>query len=245
MTKMVQEGLVYDADLDTSDLSTERQLVLERVGRDKLVLEVGAHTGYFTDRLRLQGCHVTAVEMDPAAAQKAAARADRIIVGDIEDDKVRAQLAEPFDVILYMHILEHLVDPWGVLRESRRMLKKGGSIIILIPNVAAWHVRKDLFFKGIFEYEDVGILDRTHLRFFTLNSARALVEEAGYRITFWTPTDICVPLERRIRHMPVIGTLSRVWSDWMTGRFPNLCSEILFFQAVPGDELTERPCRMY
>jgi len=235
MTKMVQEGLVYDADIEKSGLSAERRLVLERVGQDKSVLEVGAHTGYFSDRLRLQGCRVTAVEMDPAAAQRAAARADHVIVGDIEDNKVRAQLVESFDVILYMHILEHLIDPWRVLRESRGMLKPGGSIIILIPNVAAWRVRKRLFLNGVFEYEDVGILDRTHLRFFTLDSARALVEEAGYRITFWTPTDICVPLERRLRLTPVIGVLSRAWSDWMTRRFPNLCSEILLFQAVPVD----------
>lgn len=232
MTKMVQEGLVYDANIGKSGLSMERRLVLARVGRDKSVLEVGAHTGYFSDQLRLQGCRVTAVEMDPAAAQRAAARADCVIVGDIEDDQVRAQLVEPFDVILYMHILEHLIDPWRILRESHRMLKPGGSIIILIPNVAAWRIRKSLFVNGKFEYEDVGILDRTHLRFFTLESAKAMVEEAGYRITFWAPADICVPLERRIRLTPVIGKLSRAWSDWMTRRFPNLCAEIVLFQAV-------------
>jgi SAM-dependent methyltransferase len=235
MTKMVQEGLVYDADIEKSGLSAERRLTLERVGRDKSVLEVGAHTGYFSERLRLRGCRVTAVEMDPIAAQRAAEKADRVIVGDIEDDKVRAQLVEPFDVILYMHTLEHLVDPWKVLRESRSILRDGGSIITLIPNVAAWRIRKDLFFKGAFEYEDVGTLDRTHLRFFTLDSARALLEDTGYRIVFWKATDVCVPIERRLRLTPVIGALNRAWSDWMVRRFPNLCTEIVLFQAVPVD----------
>ena len=235
MTKIVQEGLVYDVDLDKSGLSVERRLVLERVGHGKSVLEVGAHTGYFSDRLRSRGCLVTAVEMDPAAAQRATARANHVIVGDIEDAQVREQLAGPFDVILYMHVLEHLVDPWRVLRESHSLLKAGGSLIILIPNVAAWRIRKSFFFGGSFEYEDVGILDRTHLRFFTLNSARALIEDTGYRITFWQPTDICVPLERRLRRTPVIGALSRGWSNWMVRRFPNLCSEIVLFEAMPTD----------
>ena len=148
MTKIVPVGLVYDVDLDKSGLSVERRLVLERVGHGKSVLEVGAHTGYFSDRLRSRGCLVTAVEMDPAAAQRATARANHVIVGDIEDAQVREQLAGPFDVILYMHVLEHLVDPWRVLRESHSLLKAGGSLIILIPNVAAWRIRKSFFSVG-------------------------------------------------------------------------------------------------
>lgn len=236
MMKMIQPGMVYDADLDKTQLSEERRLVLDRVGKNKAVLEVGAHTGYFSERLRHAGCSVTAVEMDPAAAEKAGTRADRVIVGDIEDPKVFGQISETFDVILFMHILEHLVDPWRVLRASQRLLKPGGSLIVLLPNVGAWRVRKALFFRGTFEYEDVGILDRTHLRFFTLTSGQALLRDSGYRVVYWSPTDICVPLERRLRLLPFVGGLSRVWAAWMTRRFPNLCSEILMYQAeLSGD----------
>lgn len=240
MTKMIQPGTVYDADLEKMGLSEERRLVLDRVGKNKAVLEVGAHTGYFSERLRLAGCRVTAIEMDPAAAEKSASRADRVIVGDIEDPKVFGQISETFDVILFMHILEHLVDPWRVLRESQRLLNPGGSLVVLLPNVGAWRVRKALFFQGSFEYEDVGILDRTHLRFFTLSSAQALLQDSGYRVICWSPIDICVPLERRLRLLPVVGGLSRVWAAWMAGRFPNLCSEILMFQAEISSRDIER-----
>jgi SAM-dependent methyltransferase len=237
MTKMIQPGMVYDPVLDESELSEERRLVLERVGKNKAVLEIGAHTGYFSERLRNAGCTVTAVEMDPVAAKKAESRVDRIIVGDIEDPKVFGQITETFEVILFMHVLEHFVDPWRMLRESRKLLRPGGTLIVLLPNVGAWCVRKALFFHGAFEYEDVGIMDRTHLRFFTMYSAQALLRDSGYRVVFWSPIDICVPLERRLRLLPVVGMFSRVWAAWMAGRFPNLCSEILLFQAeISGAE---------
>jgi O-antigen biosynthesis protein len=240
VNKIVQPGLVYDADIRKVGISEERRLVLEKVGRDKLVLEVGAHTGYFSELLRSQGCTVTAVEMDPAAALKCALKANHVITGDVESPLVRAQITGTFDVVLYMHILEHLVDPWQVLRNTRAWLRPGGSIVILIPNIAAWRPRKTLFFKGTFDYEDVGVLDRTHLRFFTLKSARELVESTGYRVVSWSPIDICVPLERRLRLTPLIRFLSRFWEKWMSRRYPNLCAEILLFQVEPADHPSHR-----
>ncbi len=227
------EPLAYHAEPGTTPMSVEKQAVLMRVPPGSRVLEVGAHTGFFSQALRERGCRVTALEVDPRAATRAAAHADRVVVGDVEDAAVRAKLGGPFDVVLLMHVLEHLVDPWGVLRAMRAHVERGGRTIVLLPNVACWRVRKALFLGGRFEYEDTGILDRTHLRFFTLDTARALLETSGYTIADWAPVDVCVPLERRLCALPIVRALAPRWHRVLARRHPNLCTEIALFTAVP------------
>ena len=231
-TKMLQRELLYDAEIGKAP-SYEKRLVMERVGFGKRVLEVGAHTGSFSWRLTKQGCRVTAVELNPRAAAQAESRAERIIVGDIEDEQVTRQISPPFDCILFMHVLEHMVDPWRVLRQANAWLEIGGSILVLLPNVACWRFRKELFFHGSFNYADTGLLDRTHLRFFTLYSSRELIEGSGYQILDWLPTDVCVPLHRRMSLIPGLKLLAGKWHKWMSRHYPNLCSEILLFEAIP------------
>ena len=86
-----------------------------------------------------------------------------------------------FDVIIFADILEHLCDPWATLRTFIPYLSNDGEIIVSIPNVANFVIRKQLLF-GKFEYKEFGILDNTHLRFFYLNSARDLILSAGLHI---------------------------------------------------------------
>ncbi|HXJ36085.1 MAG TPA: class I SAM-dependent methyltransferase [Candidatus Eisenbacteria bacterium] len=226
-------ALAYHAEPGLTPLSDEKTAVLARVPPGAHVLEVGAHTGYFSAQLRARGCTVTALEVDPRAAPHASRFADRVVVGDVEDPHVRAKLDGPFDVVLFMHVLEHLVDPWTTLGAMREMLAPGGLAIVLLPNVACWQVRKTLFFRGTFEYEETGILDRTHLRFFTLGSGRGLLEASGYVVRAWTPTGVCVPLERRISRVPILRALAPVWHRWWLAWFPNLCTEIVLYEAVP------------
>jgi protein-L-isoaspartate O-methyltransferase len=227
--------LAYHAEIDVTPLSVEKTAVLGRVPAGARVLEVGAHTGYFSAALHARGATVTALELDPAAAAEAARHADRVVVGDVEDAAVRARLGGPFDVVLFMHVLEHLVDPWTVLRATRALLAATGRAIVLLPNVACWRIRKALFLHGAFEYEDTGILDRTHLRFFTLETGRALLETSGWTVGDWAATDVCVPLERRLTRMPVLRALAPAWHAWWIAHHPNLCTEIALFEAVPGD----------
>jgi SAM-dependent methyltransferase len=227
------DALAYHAEPGRTPLSVEKAAVLARVPAGSRVLEVGAHTGFFSAALRAERCHVTALEVDPRAAARAEAHADRVVVGDVEDPEVRASLHGPFDRVLFMHVLEHLVDPWSVLRDARALLAPGGRAIALVPNVACWRIRKDLFFRGAFEYQDVGILDRTHLRFFTLSSARALLESAGYDVPEWVAVDVCVPLERRLSRLPGAGRLAACWHRWLAVRHPNLCTEIALFVGAP------------
>ena len=228
-----EHALAYHAEPGQTPVSVEKQAVLAHVPAGSRVLEVGAHTGFFSACLRAHGCRVTALEVDPRAAAHAAANADRVVVGDVEDPTVRARLAGPFDVVLFMHVLEHLVDPWHVLRALRGMVAPGGRTIVLLPNVACWRIRKALFVDGAFEYEDTGILDRTHVRFFTLDSGRALLEASGYTVTTWESVDTNVPLARRLAQIPVARRLVPRWHAWWAARHPNLCTEIALFAAVP------------
>ena len=227
------DALRYHAEPGTTPVSVEKQAVLARVPSGARVLEVGAHTGFFSAQLRARGCDVTALEVDPRAAARAAAHADRVVVGDVQDAAVRARVGGPFDVVLLMHVLEHLVDPWAVLRAARDWLAPGGHAVVLLPNVACWRIRKALFLGGAFEYEDTGILDRTHLRFFTLDSARALLATSGWDVRDWAAVDVCVPLERRLSRLPGCRALARAWHRRMAARHPNLCTEIALFEAVP------------
>ena len=231
-----EHALAYHAEPGRTPVSGEKRAVLARIAPGSRVLEVGAHTGFFSACLRERGCRVTALEVDPRAAAHAAANADRVVVGDVEDATVRARLTGPFDVVLFMHVLEHLVDPWHVLRAMRALVAPGGRTIVLLPNVACWRVRKALFMDGTFEYEQTGILDRTHVRFFTLDSGRTLLETSGYAVAAWESVDTCVPLERRLSQLPVVRWLAPRWRAWLSSRHPNLCTEIALFDAVPrGD----------
>jgi SAM-dependent methyltransferase len=91
------------------------------------------------------------------------------------------ELNEQFERIVFADLLEHLPDPIPVLAGYRRLLAPGGRLLVSLPNVAAWTVRLELLF-GRFEYAESGILDRTHLRFFTRASGRRTLEAAGYRV---------------------------------------------------------------
>ena len=86
-----------------------------------------------------------------------------------------------FDVIIFADVLEHLAWPIGVLRGYLDLLKDGGSVIVSLPNVGLWSVRLDLLL-GRFRYEETGVLDRTHLRFFTRRTALEMIEQAGLEV---------------------------------------------------------------
>ncbi len=137
------------------------------------VLEVGSAAGHVTQVLKRQGCEVTGLELDPALASLARSLCRRMVVGNIEDLDLDAQVPEEFDVILCGDILEHLKDPEAVLRKLKRHLAPTGHFVVSLPNVAHGSVRLSLL-EGQFTYVKEGLLDATHLRFFTLDSIREL-----------------------------------------------------------------------
>jgi SAM-dependent methyltransferase len=148
---------------------------------------------------------------------------------------VAGQLRErEFDKVLLLDVLEHLNHPERVLRDVYPLIRpSGGSIIVSLPNVANIFVRLNLLF-GRFEYADRGIMDRTHVRFFTRKTARELLEGNGYRVV--SEQYSIIPLDRGLRVKPR-GLVDRVGSSILkvlTGLFPTLFGYQLIFEARPA-----------
>jgi 2-polyprenyl-3-methyl-5-hydroxy-6-metoxy-1,4-benzoquinol methylase len=150
------------------------------------VLEFGCATGYMSEVLKTRlGCTVVGVEIDRDAAALAEQHAERVIVGDAEKIDYAAELAgEEFDVVLFADVLEHLKEPADVLRRVRPFVAENGVVVASIPNIAHASVRLALL-AGEFRYREWGLLDDTHLRFFTRASIQDLFEETGYAVTHW------------------------------------------------------------
>jgi len=148
----------------------------------KKILEVGCGGGMTGKALRERGFErIVGIEINEEVAREGSPFYDRIIIGDVEKIHLPFE-KEHFDCILYGDVLEHLVNPWQLLKDHQAFLKKGGTIICSIPNVRNYRILKNLIFRGRWEYTEDGILDRSHLRFFTLDSIRGMLKEAGFEI---------------------------------------------------------------
>lgn len=169
----------YDTVVDLAERNNSHTLMVELIGANKRVLDVGCAGGHLARVLVAQGCTVSGVEYDPAAAEEARPVLDRLVVGDLEQLDLVAELGRGgFDVVVFGDVLEHLRDPLPVLRASRDLLAPGGYVVISLPNVAHGAVRLSLLL-GRFDYRPLGLLDRTHLRFFTRDNLTALLRDAG------------------------------------------------------------------
>lgn len=172
----------YDNELDLSVRNNSHTLTVELVGCNKEVLEIGPATGYVSKALVDRGCRVTGIEIDAEAAKKAADVCDRLIVGNVEDLNLDEALeGESFDVILCGDVLEHLKDPLDALRRLKSFLRPEGYVVASLPNIAHGSVRLALM-QGKFPYAPLGLLDETHLRFFTRESVEKLFNDTGFLI---------------------------------------------------------------
>lgn len=148
----------------------------DRSGLD--VLDVGCGFATTSQHIRTRGNRVTGIESAAEAVEVARKRIDDVVAADLH----AADLGERrFDAILFADVLEHVAWPAEVLTRYLGVLAPGGSVFVSLPNIGLWSVRMSLAF-GRFHYTDTGVLDRTHLRFFTRSSARALIEEAGLHV---------------------------------------------------------------
>jgi 2-polyprenyl-3-methyl-5-hydroxy-6-metoxy-1,4-benzoquinol methylase len=186
----------YWAPVDPSAPNNSHAYALDMIGSNKRVLELGPAAGAFTRALVDKGCRVVAIEMDVDAAVAVEAIAERVIVGDLSSAGVVASAIddERFDVVVGGDVLEHLRDPLEVLRACRAALKPGGYVVLSLPNVAHADVKLQLL-DGRFPYRATGLLDRTHLRFFTLESIHELLDDAGL-----------LPVDLRRVTVPVFAT---------------------------------------
>ncbi|MGH9228129.1 MAG: class I SAM-dependent methyltransferase [Acidimicrobiales bacterium] len=151
-------------------------------------LDVGCGNGGFCSVLKEAGAgQVWGIDPDRRAAANAAAWADRIVVGRFPDD-VPAD-APPFDLVAFTDVLEHFEDPWSALRATATFLAPGGAVVASIPNIRFWPVLWALLVRRDFRYEDQGVLDRTHLRFFTRRTMIELFEASGFRVERGEPRE--------------------------------------------------------
>lgn len=223
----------YDIQLDLErSAGTSHAYLVEMVGANKRVLDVGCDTGYLGEALEALGNVTSGFEIDEKTAEAARQRLSRVEVGDLEStDLVAIFGAASFDVVVFGDVLEHLRDPLPTLRASRRLLAPGGSVLISTPNVAHGDVRLALL-EGNFRYNQLGILDVTHTRFFTRASIVELLHDAGF-----------VLVDLRRTQAPLFGTEIQVQEEnfdpALVARLradPEATTYQFVFRGVPDDQ---------
>lgn len=178
----------YNYQIDMSG-QTSHSLILERITRGSEVLEMGPATGYMTRYLQEElSCAVTCIEIDPVAAATASQFSVKMIVADLDGLEWPEELkGKSFDHILFADVLEHLKNPWQVVQAAVQLLKPAGTMLVSVPNIGHSAVLMELL-AGRFDYRATGLLDDSHLRFFTRKSLLNLLEQAGMRPVELTAT---------------------------------------------------------
>ena len=215
--------------------SSSHDCARRMAGTRNEVLDVGCGNGYFAAELTKHANRVTGI--DRLSLPESLDAFTQYVQGDLEAGltPVAPQLrARSFDRILLLDVLEHLQEPGRVLSECCPLLKPGGAVVVSLPNVANIAIRLQLLF-GRFEYTERGILDRTHLRFFTHKTARRFLRENGYRILEEKATVIPIDLAFGLVSE---GRLHRILSRallWLTRMLPRLFAYQFVFLAKPDD----------
>lgn len=147
--------------------------------RNKKILDVGCGTGLLGVELKKAGNKVYGIDISEEELSAAAARLDGVEKLNVITEV--SSLANDFDVLIFADILEHLPNPEETLKKFLPKLKSEGLVVASIPNVACYNMRFSLL-GGHFNYTDYGILDSTHLRFFTRKTAKEFIQGAGLDI---------------------------------------------------------------
>ena len=178
----------YDLDTvfnpDTAHPDDAHSILMRLIPPNSQVLELGCATGYLSGYMeQALDCQVTGLEFDADSVAIAKTRCTAVHQVDLDapDALKPAQSNGPYDVLLAAAVLEHLKYPERLLRMAHNFLKPGARVIVSLPNVAHWQVRLRLLL-GQFDYEDYGIMDRTHLRMYTKKTGRKLLEDQEYTV---------------------------------------------------------------
>lgn len=199
------------------------QLLIRHCAGSASVLDAGCSAGTIARELVKAGAVVDGIEYDPEAAREAAAVCRRVLVGDLETVSLDFPLAA-YDAVLLADVIEHLREPVAAMARLRPHLKPGGRLIVSTPNVANWSSRL-LHLAGRWDYQERGLMDRTHLRFFTKRTLLAAVQAAGYRVV---EMDVTCPLPV-LRREP----FNRA-AHWLGLRWKNLLAYQFIVVATPG-----------
>jgi O-antigen biosynthesis protein len=164
------------------DPNTSYAYVLEMVGERKKVLDLGCASGYLASQLVRRECDVVGVDVNPVAAEEARKYCTSVVVADLDETMLPELFdGKVFDAVVFGDVLEHLHEPTRTLDEVRGLLSERGYVVASIPNVSHGAIRLALL-SGRFDYQEIGILDDSNLRFFTAKTIDELFLAAGFRI---------------------------------------------------------------
>lgn len=162
-------------------------------GQSYNVLDIGCAAGFLHHFLPTPYFHLIGVEGDPNLVAQARQHYNEVYQSDLNQELALSLQNQPNCIVLG-DVLEHLPDPQSVLNKLLQQYAKPGTLVVIsLPNIAHLYIRLSLLF-GRFNYTDRGILDRTHLRFYTLQTARQLCESCGIRLTSLQATPVPLPL---------------------------------------------------
>lgn len=171
----------YEFTLDTAEKNDSHMGLATRIKPNQRVLELGCSSGYLSKFLQEDlGCHVVGVDIDSHVLQQAAAYCKQTIVADLDSDDWLAEIkGQQFDVVLCADVLEHLKKPAAMLASLKPFLHTDSLLLTSVPNVAHASIRLELL-QGHFDYESLGLLDDTHLHFYTRDGLISMLMQAGY-----------------------------------------------------------------
>lgn len=170
----------YAYSIDVNDTNQSWARLIHWAGSERRVLDIGCGRGQVGRILSAQSrCRVTGLELNPEFAAECAGY-ERVIIGSAEDPATLASLGGPYDVIVCGDVLEHLREPELPLRAFHGLIAPGGRLLVSVPNVAQIRLRW-MHLRGRWDYTPEGIMDRTHLRWFTLASLRQLLHACQWR----------------------------------------------------------------
>ncbi len=181
----VWETLSHKGDVSNYPDSARPELTALMTGEPKRALELGCHKGAMGAAIkqRFSGLHYTGIEINPDTAAIARTRLDEVLCEDILllDTGSHPAFSQPFDTLLLADVLEHLYNPWAVLLKLGRHLSPGAKVYASIPNMRNYWFISELI-QGRWSYQTEGLLDVTHIRFFTLQECKRMFDETGYQV---------------------------------------------------------------
>lgn len=174
---------------DPAPLNTH-MLLMEQIPENSKVLEIGTASGYLGEyMIHEKHCDVWGIEVVESEYKEAVECGYKELLHKSAEELLRDNdfTDQKFDVILLGDVLEHMVNPGEVLFGLKKYLKEGGKVVISMPNIAHYTTRWHLL-TGNWQMQDSGILDRTHLRFFTRDTAVEMIKKAGYELESARPS---------------------------------------------------------
>jgi 2-polyprenyl-3-methyl-5-hydroxy-6-metoxy-1,4-benzoquinol methylase len=164
------------------------------------LLDCGCGDGGLAIYLQARGWEVRGVEADVELASLARVAGVDLVEGDLETAAMWQLVGEGYDAVVFSDVLEHLSDPGRVLRSATSVLRPGGGILVSLPSVSYWRIRLNLML-GRWDYQDAGILDRTHRWFLTRSTMIQLFRDAGLHVDSMSP-------------LPTSSPAMRGWYQW-------------------------------